>query len=337
MPGPGAPNSDSGSRRAFAPTSTTAEGRSPRQRPDALASLEIALQHGWELGLPISLAFLIEARVETGDVAGADQVLAEAGTGRELPNNAFWNLLLYSRAKLRLAQGKSRVAFDDLLECGRRQQLWMAPNPAVAHWRSDAAIAAAQLGETERARELAREELRLIRAFGAPRALGIALQAAGLVEPGPRGLELLHEAVATLEASPARLEHARALTDLGAALRRAGKREAAREPLRRALDLAQRCGADALDARARDELRAAGARPRRHDVSGLGSLTASERRVADMAGAGMTNREIAQALFVTLKTVEGHLRGAFLKLDIGSRRELPAILAAKDQGGTLVT
>lgn len=294
---------------------------------DALASLEIARQHGWELGLPVSLAFLIEARVETGDVGGADQVFAEAGTARELPNNAFWNLLLYSRAKLRLAHGDARVAYDDLLECGRRQRLWMAPNPAVVHWRSDAALAAGQLGETERARELAREEVELSRAFGARRALGIALRAAGLVERGPRGLELLREAVATLEESPARLEHARALSDLGAALRRTGKRQAAREPLRRALDLAHRCGTRALETRAWEELRAAGARPRRRDVSGIGALTASERRVAAMAAAGMTNREIAEALFVTLKTVEGHLRSAFLKLDIGSRRELPAILA----------
>jgi DNA-binding CsgD family transcriptional regulator len=129
-----------------------------------------------------------------------------------------------------------------------------------------------------------------------------------------------------LEDSPAELEHARALTDLGAALRRTGKRSEAREPLRAGLDLAQRCHATALVQRAHDELVASGARPRRFLLTGVDSLTASERRVAEMASEGLTNREIAQALFVTEKTVEGHLGHAYRKLDVRSRSELPRAL-----------
>jgi DNA-binding CsgD family transcriptional regulator len=143
---------------------------------------------------------------------------------------------------------------------------------------------------------------------------------------GERGLRDLREAAELLAASGARLEHARALVELGAALRRANQRTAAREPLRSGLDLAYRSGAVRLARRARAELLSAGARPRRGVLTGLEALTASERRVAELAAAGMSNPEIAQALFVTLNTVEGHLRHAYRKLSISSRGQLPAAL-----------
>ena len=129
--------------------------------------------------------------------------------------------------------------------------------------------------------------------------------------------------------SPARLEHARAQVELGAALRRANQRTAAREPLREGLDGARRCGATRLAERAAAELRAAGARPRNEVLTGPAALTASERRTAEMAAAGLSNPEIAQALFVTVKTVEGHLSGAYRKLDVRSRAELPRALQSR--------
>ena len=137
---------------------------------------------------------------------------------------------------------------------------------------------------------------------------------------------LLREAVAVLEGSPARLELAHALAALGAATRRAGGRSEARELLRRALELAQLCGAGRLEAELRTELVAAGARPRRAMLTGVDALTPSELRVAQLAAAGKSNRQIAQTLFVTLKTVEMHLAGSYRKLGISSRSELPAIL-----------
>ena len=127
--------------------------------------------------------------------------------------------------------------------------------------------------------------------------------------------------------SVARLEHARAMTDLGAALRRDGQRAESRELLRPALDLAHRCGALALAERARTELIATGARPRRLFLTGLDALTPSERRVAQLAAAGLPNRDIAQNLFITTRTVEGHLTHAYQKLAITSREQLPAALA----------
>jgi DNA-binding CsgD family transcriptional regulator len=140
-------------------------------------------------------------------------------------------------------------------------------------------------------------------------------------------VELLREAVAVLATSVARLEHARALADLGGAMRRAGHRSDARTPLREALTLAHQCGAHALAEQARTDLLATGARPRSLVLTGVESLTPSERRIADLAAAGNTNRAIAQALFVTMKTVEMHLANSYRKLGIHSRGELIATLA----------
>lgn len=143
---------------------------------------------------------------------------------------------------------------------------------------------------------------------------------------GERGIDLLRDAASTLERSPSRLEHARALTDLGAALRRTGRRADAREPLAVGLDLARACGAQRLADRAEEELRATGARPRAIVRSGLDSLTPSELRVCRMAAQGMSNPEIAQTLFVTRGTVESQLHSSYAKLDIRSRRELTSRL-----------
>jgi DNA-binding CsgD family transcriptional regulator len=231
--------------------------------------------------------------------------------------------LMEARGWLALARGDSGEALDAFQECRRRQAWIKAPNPAVMAWRSGAALASLGVDDgVERAELLAEQELELARSFGAPRAIGVALRTTGLVRGGEEGLGLLAEAVESLQGSPAVLELARARTDLGAALRRAGRRQDAQDVLRLALDAAHRCGATALGERAREELGLAGARPRRPHISGLESLTASERRVAELAAAGGTNREIAQGLFVTVKTVEWHLRNTYGKLEITSRREL---------------
>jgi DNA-binding CsgD family transcriptional regulator len=172
----------------------------------------------------------------------------------------------------------------------------------------------------------------LAREVGTPATLGAALRAyAAAAEAGRSGPptmeESLAEAVSLLETTPARYELALALADLGAFLRRSGRRADARDPLRRALDLAQRTGATPLAERARRELLAAGARPRRTALTGPDALTSAERRVAGLAADGLSNRQIAQHLFITQPTVETHLRHAFQKLGITSRAGLPAQLA----------
>ncbi|MGW3137758.1 helix-turn-helix transcriptional regulator [Streptomyces sp. NPDC001139] len=158
--------------------------------------------------------------------------------------------------------------------------------------------------------------------------MGRALRVNGLLHRGDQQLDLLRQAVTVLDGSLARLEHAKALADLGAALRRTGHPAAARESLRQAVDLATQCGATPLAEIARTELAAAGARPRRTALAGPDALTPSEKRIAQLAATGATNRQIAQQLYVTPKTVEVHLSAAYRKLDITTRRDLPGALTA---------
>ncbi len=155
-----------------------------------------------------------------------------------------------------------------------------------------------------------------------------ALRVAGLCEGGSTGISHLQAAVELGRSIPPRLETLRSLVELGAALRRGGERAACRGPLQEAADLARQQGARRLYERARTELAASGARPRRELLlSGPESLTPSERRIAELAAGGQSNREIATMLFVTPKTVEYHLRNAYRKLDIQTRRELASALA----------
>jgi DNA-binding CsgD family transcriptional regulator len=163
--------------------------------------------------------------------------------------------------------------------------------------------------------------------FGDPRSIGMALRAAALVGPSSQRASTLRAALEALQTTPDQLGQARVLIDLGATHRAARQRSAAREPLLEGLAMASRCGSHALERRARAELAAIGLRPRRVERAGADSLTPSERRVAELAAAGETNREIAQTLFVTEKTVETHLGRAFRKLDVTSRRQLPDVLA----------
>ena len=264
---------------------------------------------------------LVRVLVERGDLAAAQAVLDERRMTAEV-NDAFHvKELLERRGRLRLAQGRTEDALADLLLAGERQLAFDMPNPATLAWRSQAAIAYHRLGERDRARALADEEVCLARGFGAERALGVALTAAGLVQGDPGG-ELLEEAVRVLEPSGAQLELARALISRGAWMRRRGERVAARPLLERGLELARDCSAQPLLEQATEELASAGGRARNVLRRGRDALTPTELRVARLAADGLSNPEIAQAHFVTLKTVETQLGSCYRKLGIGSRREL---------------
>jgi len=293
---------------------------------DARGAFDHLTAEGALMPITFLLPTLIDLAVERGEIDEGTRLVERYGLDGPLPNQFQMNQLLDSIGRLRLAQNRLDDGIELLTELGRRLEAWHVRNPGFIPWRSSLALGLAARGQVDEARALAQEEIGLARAFEVPRELGMALRAAGLIAGGADGVELLRESVAVLEGSPAELEHARSLTDLGAALRRDGQRSDARVPLRAGLDLAQRCGATALAERAHDELVASGARPRRLVLTGVDALTASERRVAEMASEGLTNREIAQALFVTEKTVEGHLGHAYRKLDIRSRSELPRAL-----------
>ena len=298
-------------------------GRVGEAMADAQAALD-ALPRGDEPVAPLARSLLARILLERGEPMAAREMLAPFDDAEAWSAGVAFAAVLEARGWVSLAEGEPQSALADFVECGRRQAAARAPNPAVRAWRSGAALAAVALDDLERASRLAAEEVELARSFGAPATLGAAHRAAGLAARGDESLEHLRDAVETLEDSAARLDRAHALTDLGAALRRAGKRSDAQDVLRQALDVAYRCGALATAERARSELTAAGARPRRAALTGFDALTASERRVAELAVEGLTNREIAQALFVTVKTVEWHLGNTYGKLGIGSRHELKA-------------
>ncbi len=282
-------------------------------------------------GVPLlrwhSFLHLAETLIERGELEEATRVIEHVAASEvdEPPTYqmARWEAL---RARLRILAGESERGLAELLETGERLEALGVLNPSYVPWRSQAALVLAGQGERGEATRLVEQELGVARAWQAPRALGAALRAAGLVAEGDGSIDLLRESVEVLAGSPIRLELAKSLTELGAALRRGNARADAREHLREGLELAERCGAAPLAERARTELLATGARPRRVMRTGVDSLTPSEHRVAGMAAGGQTNREIAQALFVTPKTVEMHLSHVYRKLGIRSRSQLQGAL-----------
>jgi DNA-binding CsgD family transcriptional regulator len=267
---------------------------------------------------------VIQVALERGEVEKAAELEERHGDalGRE---RVFVDEYLVSRGRLRIARGDGRDGLADLLRCGEVLEAYGIAGPT--DWRSDAVAALAELGEGERAERLAREGIAAARAFGAPGALARSLRAAGRVIAGDEGLELLEEAASVAGASPARLEAAYALADLGMELVARRRRREGREVLRLALELAQKCGATALAERARGDLGAGGGRPPRLELTGVEALTPAERRVCDLAVGELTNRQIAQTLFVTEKTVELHLTNAYRKLGIRSRFQLASVIA----------
>jgi DNA-binding CsgD family transcriptional regulator len=282
----------------------------------------------------ITSSFVVRALVERSELAAGGSWLDRLGLAGDLPPTWPHNLVRHARGCLHAAAGDHTAAAADLLKAGELAEQWGIPNPAILPWRSAAALSLRALGDTPAACRLAAEEIDLARRWGAGRALGIALHAAGVAGGGACGIEQLTEAVGVLRPAPAPLELARALVDLGAAQRRAGARTMAQKALREDLDLAHAMGGLALRDRARRELVIAGGRPRRDAVRGRDALTPGELRVAQLAAAGHTNRQIAQVLFVTQRTVENHLTSAYAKLQISSRTGLPAALGGGRTAGT---
>ncbi|WP_072481618.1 helix-turn-helix transcriptional regulator [Amycolatopsis australiensis] len=234
--------------------------------------------------------------------------------------------LLYARGRLRVATGYTRFGFEDLLSCGRRLAHHGMRFPGFVPWRAHAARAALALGQADDAVRLAEEDITASARWGAPRPLGTALTTLGLVREDDEAERALNKAITTLRSSPARLQLATALTELGTLHARHGQSEKAIETLRQAVELSEHCGARPLARRAAEELRSArrALTPAKDNEHGL---TRQENRIAVMAAQGLTNREIATALHLTRRTVELHLSGAYRKLGIPGRAELGGALA----------
>jgi DNA-binding CsgD family transcriptional regulator len=228
---------------------------------------------------------------------------------------------------VRAAQRRFLDSIADAETAGRMAEELALGSPTVVPWRSTAGFSFIELGELSRARELAAEELALAEATGAPRAILRALRCLALAEGGDQGQALLRQAEEMVAAGPRRIEGVESLIALGATLRRSNHRAAARQPLERAAAIAEDGGAHMLAQTALVERAATGVRGRHMEESGVASLTASQRRVADLAAQGLTTREMSKVLYVTPKTIEYHLRQIYRKLGIGSRSELAHLLA----------
>ena len=248
--------------------SSCGSGALPEADAAARVALRVLQEGDFAPGLAFAATVLADVAVEAGELDEAEALLGPAAPGRAGRAGVGTVLIPAARGRLRLAQGRAAEALADFETCAA-----MFDPDAVGHGDARRRLPARALGRRARAAaarasasarcELAEAELADVRAFGAPRALGVALRVAGLVARRRARARVARRSVAALRSSPALLERARSLAELGAALRRAGRRAAAREPLAEALDLAARCGARPLAARAREELRATGARPRR--------------------------------------------------------------------------
>jgi DNA-binding CsgD family transcriptional regulator len=274
---------------------------------------------------PTSIGVLAASLMEEGRTMEAANVLKNV-----TPNSTartYVDLLpLEQRAHLKALDGRTSEALEDVLRVKECAEALGVSNPAATSWRSVASSLLGRLGRSTEARALAYENLELSRAFGAPRSLGDALRTTAEVGHRSGRIPLLEEAVDVLKPSGASLECAKATIDLGAALTREGRQSEGLRSLRRGADLAFHCRAQPLVDRATRELRAAGARPRRLALMGSAALTPAERRVAELAAEGLINARIAQTLFVSEKTVEGHLTRVYHKLGTQSRADLREIL-----------
>jgi DNA-binding CsgD family transcriptional regulator len=292
---------------------------------DGRRVLELGANMDLETPTVIAASALVEALVERGELDAAEAVLRRHGLAED-PSESWLYGVATAPSRLRLATGQAADAHANAIAVGRVAETKRLRNPAMSPWRSQAALALIALGRPAEARELAEEELAIAEAADIPSAIGAARRVVALATGADAAILLLRDAVAVLEQAPVPLELARALTDLGAALRRTGQRQAAREPLARALELAHRHGAALLVDTARTELLATGARPRRETRTGVDALTPSEHRVAQLAAGGLSNAHIATQLFITTKTVEHHLAAVYQKLNIRSRGQLPPAL-----------
>jgi DNA-binding CsgD family transcriptional regulator/tetratricopeptide (TPR) repeat protein len=268
--------------------------------------------------------FLSEVLIERDELESAERELQATGL---LGQNAPFSLVV--EVHLRFAQGRFEEAVDNFVTLSNQaDEMGAGPGLVFTACRV-AAQAMVAIGEEKRAREMAESMMVHARQWGVRSSKAHVLSGLAATHKGAAGIEMLEEAAALMDGSPRHLGRAQILCELGAALRRDGRRVEARLPLQEALKLARQCGAARVAKHTHDELEASGETVRRYAPIGVESLTPSEKRVAELAASGLTNRQIAQSLFVTVKTVEAHLSATYDKLDIESRKQLSAALSER--------
>ncbi|MFI9646365.1 ATP-binding protein [Streptomyces sp. NPDC052040] len=260
-----------------------------------------------------AVGILIQILLARGRTAEARRLADAHGYGTAVPNAVIYPDPRTVYAELLLAEGRHGEAAHLLLAVGEWLESRAWHNPAWCPWRLDLAQALAPTAP-ERAARLAREAVERARDFGAPSAVGQALRTQAETSAGAAALEAYAEAVAQLERSPASYELARALIGQGAALFRNGQPHEAADRLYRGLEGAVHCGADGLVARARKELATAGLRPLPLRYAHTDTLTAQERRAAEMTAQSQPMAVVAEELRLTEQGVRQLLSSAYRKI-----------------------
>ncbi|GAA4235320.1 LuxR family transcriptional regulator [Actinomadura meridiana] len=271
----------------------------------------------------LGIAPLVRVLADLGELDAADRLIGERVPGATKAPNWATTAYAYARAALSVIRERHAEAREGFLAAGDGLRAMGVDNPAVLPWRSQAARSGAALGDTDTSSSLVTEEVDLARQWGAPRALSVALAAYGLVH---EDLDAAREAVTVLDPLAADLHRATALVDLGTVGLATGADEA-RDNLQDGYALARTIGAMPIARRASRQLRSVGGRPDLARISGVNALTTQERVAAQHAATGATNRQIAETMVLTQRTVEQYLTSTYRKLGISGRRDLPAALS----------
>jgi DNA-binding CsgD family transcriptional regulator len=280
-------------------------------------------------GRALLLAATMDCRLARGDLGEALALGDALASHRELPGPAG-ALAQHAHGELAAALSETERAARHFDLAGRRLEGHDA-DPGLVPWRVGAALAAVRLGQRTEAVRLAREQLGLVQHAGTPYAVALALRTVATTDAGADSLALLRRARASLDGLPTGRLAAQIDTDLAGLLMLTPGAQRTAEALTLLRSAEEYAGGQELwplQGRVRRLLERLGESPRRVHAEALAALTASERRVARLAANGLTNREIAQELVVTVKAVEWHLSHVYRKLEIPSRARLAATLGS---------
>ncbi|MGW4214748.1 AAA family ATPase [Lentzea sp. NPDC004789] len=291
-------------------------GELPAAERDARAALAIAGADGDFAASTV----LASALVRRGEVDQTEQILNRLGAPRD-PVEHGW--AMDAKALWLWNRGEGDAAIEVLLRCGREFESMGVHNPVLIPWWLHVVTVLVRMDRYTEAAEVAERGAEAARRWNTPVARGYALYATGLTTDD---VETLEQAVVEFGVAGAQLDESRALAALGRVLIRTGHDKAARKHLRASIDIAVRCGASRFAIRPHALLTSAGGRMSAIHASPKDALTVAERRVASLAADGLTNREIAEKLYVTIHTVESHLSNAYRKLGAQTRAELAAEL-----------
>ncbi|MFG2720894.1 BREX system ATP-binding domain-containing protein [Streptomyces sp. NPDC048416] len=306
-------------------------------RDDARQSLELLTRicaSAYHVGA-LARSVLIDVALEKNDIAAASALLDEAPPLAGEQPRTWWRLhLLHSAGRALGRLGQVPRGLDLIAQCEEEMARRGVVNPAVLPWRSSRSALLLAQRNMAAARRVAREETELARRWNAPFALGRALIAQASASSGCEALHLADQALDILEPSPTPLLFAHALYEAGRAHRQAGTARRTRELLHRANEVAISLGADGLVEAVQWELRYAGGRPDPRKDSAQSLLTPTERQVSELAARGMSNRDIARQLRVSLRNIESHLTHSYRKLRISRRHELTKYFPPEEEPAT---